>query len=363
MSRRSSIDSAALAPLLARPQGVTVIEGRAATGAKNKALRHHLMRLVAYGKAWHGILAGERAYRYFCSAQSRDAACAISGPVPAPAQSAAGGHRRRAMSDIIDALLARPQGLTSAEGCDACPATGLRVMCKRLQHLVVYGRAWNVKVPGSLAHRWFGTQAARDAWAAANLPKPTRDELGRLKQVAKGPTMKDRLIALVHERGIHGTLPSDMAEAIGRPSGIVGSWVTDMQQRGLLASVTYKGVRIVHPPDITLTPGAVQACQRRLDRAFALRSQRGKYTLHLVAGKPGLPAGVTLPAKADWRHAPASNAGEVKITVCPAPKFDHRYQVDPALKIVGGFVTLGHGQYDMPASNAVAQVLARGRAA
>jgi hypothetical protein len=34
-----------------------------------------------------------------------------------------------------------------------------------------------------------------------------------------------------------------------------------------------------------------------------------------------------------------------KYVVCPAPKFDSRYQIDPNERIVGGFVSLGIGRY------------------
>lgn len=32
-------------------------------------------------------------------------------------------------------------------------------------------------------------------------------------------------------------------------------------------------------------------------------------------------------------------------TICPAPKWDSRYQIDPAMRVVGGFATLGMGRY------------------
>jgi len=40
-------------------------------------------------------------------------------------------------------------------------------------------------------------------------------------------------------------------------------------------------------------------------------------------------------------HRPAGP----KYVVCPAPKFDSRYQIDPNERIVGGFASLGIGRY------------------
>lgn len=269
-------------------------------------------------------------------------------------------HRRRISAETIDALLARPQGLTAAEGCEVCPDTGLRAMCKRLQHLVAYGKAWNCKVPNSLAHRWFASQAARDAWAAAQYHKPTLRDARKLRRQAQGPRLVDTLMAVVNERGGHGTLPSDLSEAVKRPSGSVGSWVTEMVQRGRVCSIMYKHIRIVHPLLVPLYPAALQACQRRIDRQLATRGRRGSYVV--VPARPGMPAGVTVAGKGDWRHTAASNDGQVTPIICPAPKFDHRYQVDPGAPLVGGFATMTRGEYDMPASNWVAQVLAQRRA-
>ena len=49
-----------------------------------------------------------------------------------------------------------------------------------------------------------------------------------------------------------------------------------------------------------------------------------------------------------WRK-PLPNArpstGTPVITVCPAPRWDSRYQIDPNERIVGGFVSLGIGRY------------------
>lgn len=62
--------------------------------------------------------------------------------------------------------------------------------------------------------------------------------------------------------------------------------------------------------------------------------------------KPGLPPAVTIPAKctAAWSARPADSTG-ARVIVCKSPSFDARYQVDPEERIVGGFATMGVGQY------------------
>jgi hypothetical protein len=273
-------------------------------------------------------------------------------------------HRHRINAEIIDALLARPQGVSVGEACDECPATGPRAMLKRLQHLVEYAHtAWTARTPGALAHRWFSSLAARDAWQAANPPTPTRAEIKRLARQAKGPSLRNRLMAVVDERGGHGTLPSDLSSAIDRPSGSVGSWVTDMEQRNLLCSVMYRGIRIVHPLGVRLNPAALQACQRRIDRELATRHTRISHTTSITKAKAGLPAGVTLPVRDDWRSRVASNGGQVAPSIMPSPWYDRRVQIDPLTRVVGGFRDMGPGQYDTPPSAAVAALLAARRAA
>jgi len=42
------------------------------------------------------------------------------------------------------------------------------------------------------------------------------------------------------------------------------------------------------------------------------------------------------------KHKKANGA---TMTVCPAPKWDHRYQIDPETRVVGGFASLGMGRY------------------
>ena len=47
------------------------------------------------------------------------------------------------------------------------------------------------------------------------------------------------------------------------------------------------------------------------------------------------------------RHgdAPPAGNGGPRYTVCPAPRWDSRYQIDPETRVVGGFRTLGMGRY------------------
>jgi len=273
-------------------------------------------------------------------------------------------QRQRINAATLDRLLARSQGVTVAEACEECPGTKERSMCKQLQHLTDYAKtAWNAKIPGKLSHRWFSSIAARDAWQAANPPAPTRTELKRMARLAKGPSLRARLLAVVAERGGHGTLPSDMSSAIGRPSGSVGSMVSDMEQSNLLCSVMYRGIRIVHPLGVRLNPAALQACQRRIDRELATRHNRISRTTSTTKAKAGLPAGVTLPARDDWRHRAAANGGQVVPQQMPAPWYDRRVQIDPLTRVVGGFRDMGPGQYDTPPSAAVAALLAARRAA
>ena len=68
--------------------------------------------------------------------------------------------------------------------------------------------------------------------------------------------------------------------------------------------------------------------------------------------KPAAAAPVQLPRSAQPWQPPQPKAlppviipANVKRTVAPAPLFDHRYQVDPATRVVGGFATLGMGRY------------------
>lgn len=271
-------------------------------------------------------------------------------------------HRPRINGATIDVLLARSQGVSVAEAMDQCPGTGARAMCKRLQHLTDYAKtAWNARIPGKLSHRWFSSLAARDAWQAANPQGLSRSEIGRRARQARGPSLRERLMAVVNERGGHGTLPSDLSSAVDRPSGSVGSWVTDMEQRHLLRSVMYRNIRIVYPNDVPLLPAALQACQRRIDRELATRRTRIGGTV--IPTQAGLPAGVILSVRDDWRSRAAINADQVVPRIMPSPWYDRRLQIDPLTRIEGGFRAMGPGQYDTPPSAAVAALLASRRAA
>jgi hypothetical protein len=113
--------------------------------------------------------------------------------------------------------------------------------------------------------------------------------------------------------------------------------------------------------------GAVRECwmlsenHRRLVRVFAGPPAPGwltgprqvkKAQPKAVRPKPAPVAAVQLPRSAQPWQPPQPKAlpepiipPGVKRTVAPAPLFDHRYQVDPATRVVGGFATLGMGRY------------------
>ena len=267
------------------------------------------------------------------------------------------GHRPRLDADVIDALISRPEGASVAECCDAAVAVGVRSMLKRLQHLVNSGQAHTAKEPGRISFRWFSSAAARDAWAAAHPQRPSRDQLRAARVAQRGPTMMDKLMAVINERGGHGTLSSDLCRAVQREIGNIGSWVTSLENAGRVDCIMHRRVRIITPAGVPLLPAALDACRRRIDREMARRGGRNKYTI--VPAKAGQPAGVTLAPRAAWRDTPAANAGSVQPSICPAPRFDHRYQVDPATHVAGGFADMGPGRYDMGPSHAVAQWLGR----
>lgn len=264
-------------------------------------------------------------------------------------------HRPRLAGDIIDGLICRPQGASVAECCEQVPSVGTRAMLKRLQNLCTDGRACSAKEPGRLSHRWFSTTASRDAWAAANPQTPTQAQIKAAARQQRGPTMLQRIEALVLERGSHGTLCADIAAELDHKIGNISSWVTALEQRGKVDCLIYRHIRIVTPAGVPLRPGALQSCQRRIDATCAKRGALGKYAV--MSGKPGQPAGVTVPTAESWADRPAANAGQVPVQVGASPKFDHRYQVDPAQRIRGGLADLGLGRYDMDPSHAVAQWL------
>jgi hypothetical protein len=264
--------------------------------------------------------------------------------------------RQRIDTAALAALLARPQGTTMAEAIAHCPGPTERAWGNHL-HCMTNTRhtAWAAKVPGTLALRWFGSEAARDIWQADHMPAP---------RPAKKLTLRAQLLAVVAQRGGRGTLPSDLAAAIGRPLRQIWTWVSDTEKLGRLCSVVYRGVRITHPAGTPLEPAALEACHRRIDRELALRCMRSTAPLHLPKERPGLPPPVTLaPADTGWPSRETSNPGQVAPSTGCAAWYDRRTQIDPLTRFDGGFRTLGVGRYDAPPSPAVQAFLSSKQAA
>ena len=266
-------------------------------------------------------------------------------------------HRPRLDAEAIDAMIGRPEGATVAECCDAAHVDNVRRMLKRLQNLVNSGQAHTAKEPGRISFRWFSSAAARDAWAAANPQHLSREQRRAAQAAGRGPTMMDKLMAVITERGGHGTLSSDLCRAVQREIGNIGSWVTSLENTGRVDCIMHRRVRIITPAGVPLLPAALQACQRRIDREMAKRGGRNKYAI--TPAKPGQPAGVTLAPRKAWRDTVPANDGAIAPSIIQAPRFDHRYQVDPATHVAGGFADMGPGRYDMGPSHAVAQWLGR----
>lgn len=271
------------------------------------------------------------------------------------------GHRRRQDEATIDALLARPQGLSCAELMQALPGISRPTASKRLGHRVDVGEAFMAKAPGTITGRWFCCERDRDAWAAMQPAYESRDERLARRRAERGPTLRMRIAAALAEHGSRGVRATEMATALGARITAVAGLLCHMIECGQAQAVIYRNMRIITAAGVPLADDALLAHKMGIDAGMARRGQRkgskGRAGNAVIKARPALPAGVTLAPRRGWCTQEPINAGQVPVTVCPAPRFDHRYQVDPAQRVPGGLAALGPGRYDMPPSAAVASLL------
>ena len=85
-----------------------------------------------------------------------------------------------------------------------------------------------------------------------------------------------------------------------------------------------------------------QATIARLSKALGERRNQ------VVKEKPGKPPNVTIkaPLLPKTQIVQTVDYSGAKVTICKAPNYDARYQVDPATRVVGGFATMGVGRYE-----------------
>lgn len=247
-------------------------------------------------------------------------------------------------NELIASLLARPHGVSVAEGAAAIDV-GMRSMAKRLHRLVLAGKAWAALEPQSKMLRWFDTEAGRDSWKAVN-PRPLSKKAIRTaaaaKKIAAGRTT-DKLMAIVVERGAHGTLPNDLTEGIGRRAGSCSSWITTHIRIGRVKAAMYRGIRILTPAGVELTQHGLLSAQARIEKILSDRGRENGQNRRKCAIPGEMPAGVTIKPRESWADREAENMETAPRTVCPAPKYDSRYQVDAA-EFRGAFGLVGIGR-------------------
>jgi hypothetical protein len=70
-----------------------------------------------------------------------------------------------------------------------------------------------------------------------------------------------------------------------------------------------------------------------------------KQAQNIVFSTKANPAPVTIKAKPEAFKTAKPDFSKAKITRCPSPGYDTRYQVAPGTKVVGGFASMGPGRY------------------
>lgn len=244
--------------------------------------------------------------------------------------------------ELAQRLMARPEGCTAAQlakeaGCTSRAASNW--LCKRRHQ----GKAFHPG--GTTGSPFFATPELMEAWRATST-KRERTEI-----------VMDALRA----HGEAGAGAAVLAEQLGLKTYVIAGAAMRLFERGEVQVRTHSGWHIYWPIDVEITDQAYQAqCQRinelRADAAAkggAVLSQRAKsrpasknYGLGLVKAKAAKSAPVTI------RNPEASKPqGDivipegVRITRCPSPSYDSRYQVDPKSHPFGaGFAAVGIGR-------------------
>lgn len=147
-----------------------------------------------------------------------------------------------------------------------------------------------------------------------------------------------------------GVVSREAADALGHSAADCCTRLNQMRATGRLqARPTKEGrtkTRFYADPAVPLAQienrKAVEH-MARLEAAKAARPHvpRGPRLVDAVTGQP--------PAQRGPRHKGPSTP-EVLVTarrvVCPSPQVDHRYQLAPTERVLGGFATMGPGRYD-----------------
>ena len=159
--------------------------------------------------------------------------------------------------EIVFKMLARHNGATSAEVAEAV-GKPKQLVSNRLSKWKMEGKAWHAG--GTSGDRpYFATEAARDAWVAAN------------------PLIEanSAIVEALRAAGASGMTSVQIAAASGFDSKAVAGAATRMVARGEIQARPYKGWRLYWIGGVQITQAAELALRRTVDEVTASRSRIG----------------------------------------------------------------------------------------
>lgn len=273
---------------------------------------------------------------------------------------------------VIRELACRPDGVSSHE---ASQLLGLRrqtlyvafdVTAKRYGLVDIKTRE-ELHGQSRVQRRLFGSQADADAWQAVAIKQveaivAARKDAHRLRHNACSRRRHARERALAAERGKvvtprrrpAGSAVAVMIEMAWRPDGVTSRELAERLQisqesasarlgnvrmRGELFAARHAGHPVRNFP-------TKEAAENYVPPPLPVKVREVRDPVRVARKtRQDTTPGVSINRTDLQRTGEIIVTSATKITVCPSIKYDPRYQVDPAMRVVGGFATAGIGRY------------------